>query len=317
MIVDVHSHIFPRVQGQIGTGPTRSLGYGRIQFGDEVVQLMPPYNAETVYSPEMLVANMDWAGVDKAVLLQGTAYGECNDYARRALEQYPERLIAAAFFDPWSPDNRDFFHTIVDATNLQTGSPVFRAIKLECSVAAGLCGLHPEARLDDPAIAWLWEEIDRRDLVLVIDLGAIGTASYQTEAVRGIAERHPEMPVVIAHLAQPNQEAEADPRLWSLWQEQIDLGAMPNVYFDTAALPAYLPDEDFPYPSAARYLQLAVGRIGAQKIMWGTDQPGLLGVLSYPQLLRLARLHTEFLTPEERARVLGVNAMKVYGSKTS
>ena len=67
MIVDVHSHIFPAVNGRIGTGPTRSLGYGRIQFGDRETQLMPPYNDRTEYTPEMLVANMDWAGVDKVV----------------------------------------------------------------------------------------------------------------------------------------------------------------------------------------------------------------------------------------------------------
>ena len=122
------------------------------------------------------------------------------------------------------------------------------------------------------------------------------------------------MTIVIAHLAQPTPWSESETRLWCLWQEQIDLGLLPNVYFDTAALPAYLPGEDFPYPSAARYLELAVGRIGAGKIMWGTDQPGLLGVLSYPQLVRLGRLHTDFLAPEDRAAVLGETAMRVYGS---
>jgi predicted TIM-barrel fold metal-dependent hydrolase len=306
MIVDVHSHIFPRVHGQIGTGPTRGLGYGRILFGDKEVQLMPPYSAETVYTDQMLVANMDWAGVDKVVLLQGTAYGECNDYVRKALAHYPDRLLAAAFFDPWAMDNRDFFQNIIDR-------PGFCAIKLECSVAAGLCGLHPEGRLDDPEIAWLWEEIDDRNLALVLDLGAIDSISYQTRAVHGIAEDHPQMPVVIAHLAQPSPAAEADPRLWRQWQEQIDLGLLANVYFDTAALPAYLPDEDFPYSSAARYLELAVGRIGAGKLMWGTDQPGLLGLLSYPQMVRMAHLHTAFLSNQERALVLGETAMNVYG----
>jgi predicted TIM-barrel fold metal-dependent hydrolase len=307
MIVDVHSHIFPAVNGQIGTGPTRSLGYGRIRFGDQETQLLPPYNKKTEYTPEMLVANMDWAGVDKVVLLQGTAYGECNDYARQALARYPDRLILAAFFDPWAEDNRAFFETIVER-------PGFRAVKLECSVAAGLCGLHPEARLDAAEIAWLWDEIERRGLLLVLDLGAVGSLSYQTGAVRAIAESHPDMRIVIAHLAQPQPNAAADPQLWCLWEEQIDLGLLPNVFFDNAALPAYLPDEDFPYPTVERYMRLAVERIGAHKIMWGTDQPGLLGVLSYPQLLRLAHLHTEFLSSAEQEMVLGGTAMQVYGS---
>ncbi len=307
MIVDVHSHIFPEVNGLIGTGPTRGLGYGRILFGDQETQLMPPYNEKTEYTSEMLVANMDWAGVDKVVLLQGTAYGECNHYVRQALARYPDRLIGAAFFDPWAADNRAFFDTIVER-------PDFRAVKLECSVAAGLCGVHPEARFDMPEIAWLWNELEQRGLVLVLDLGAVGSRSYQTAAVRDIVEAHPDLRIVIAHLAQPQPQAEADPGLWGAWQEQIDLGRYGNVFFDNAALPAYLPDEDFPYPTAARYLRLAIERIGAAKVMWGTDQPGLLGVLSYPQLVRLAHLHTQFLSSEERAMVLGENALRVYGS---
>ena len=318
MILDAHSHIFPTVRGRVGTGPTRSLGYGRIQFGDAEEQLLPPYNKETEYTPEMLVANMDWAGVDRAVLLQGTAYGECNDYVRQALARYSDRLIGTAFFDPWARNSRAFFDTIVEApegSGLGAPAPGFRGIKLECSVAAGLCGLHPDARLDDPEIAWVWDRIDRCGMLLVLDLGAVGTASYQTGAVRRIAEAHPGMTIVLAHLAQPRPNAEADPRLWRLWQEQIDLGLLPNVYFDTAALPAYLPDEDFPYASAGRYLELAVERIGAEKMMWGTDQPGLLGVLSYPQLVRLAHIHTGFLGDEERAMVLGGTAMRIFGGR--
>ena len=61
-------------------------------------------------------------------------------------------------------------------------------------------------------------------------------------------------------------------------------------------------------------MHLAIERIGAHKIMRGTDQPGLLGVLSYPQLLRLAYLHTEFLATAEQEMILGGTAMQVYGS---
>ncbi len=306
MIVDAHSHIFPQVQGSTGRGPTRGLGYGRIAVGDEETQLLPPYNETTVFTPEMLLANMDWAGVAKAVLLQGPFYGECNSYVLDALDRYPDRLVGAAYFDPWGSGNRQEFEAVI-------ASSKFRVVKLECSEATGLCGLHPNARLDMREIAWLWNSLERRKLVLTLDLGAIGSRSYQTDAVRTIAEVHPDLRIVIAHLGQPNPSAEADAELWSLWWDQIDLGLLPNVWFDTAALPAYLPDEDFPYPTAERYLHLAVDRIGASKILWGTDLPGLLRHLNYPQLVRLAELHTQSLSPNAQAMILGRNAMRVYG----
>jgi predicted TIM-barrel fold metal-dependent hydrolase len=255
----------------------------------------------------MLLANMDWAGVDKVILLQGPFYGECNLYVLDALNRYPDRLIGAAYFDPWDADSRQKFERI-------TASPGFRAIKLECSEATGLCGIHPEARFDMPDIAWFWDEVEGSGrLVLVLDLGAIASCSYQTGAVRAIAQEHPNLRIVIAHLGQPNPSAEADAGLWRMWREQINLGRLPNVWFDTAALPAYLPDEDYPYPSAERYLRLAIERIGPAKVMWGTDQPGLLHHLNYPQLVKLAKLHTQFLSSDEQAMVLGENAMRVYG----
>ena len=79
-----------------------------------------------------------------------------------------------------------------------------------------MCGLHPDAKLDMLNIAWLWEELERRRLVLTLDLGAIGSCSYQTGAVRAIAEGHPDLRIVIAHLGQPNPSAEADVERWEL-----------------------------------------------------------------------------------------------------
>ena len=306
MIIDAHSHIFPEVRGATGAGPSRGLGYGRIAVGNEETQLLPPYNETTVFTPEMLIANMDWAGVDKAVLLQGPFYGECNSYVLEALNRYPDRLVGAAYFDPWGMNNRQEFEIL-------TASSSFRVVKLECSEATGLCGLHPNARLDMPNIAWLWDALERCGLVLTLDLGAIGSRSYQTDAVRAIAQRHPDLRIVIAHLGQPNPLAEAEVERWGLWLEQIDLGGLSNVWFDTAALPAYLPDEDFPYPTAERYFHLAAERIGPSKILWGTDLPGLLRHLNYPQLVKLAKLHTQSLSRDEQAMILGKNAMSVYG----
>ena len=39
MIVDAHSHVFPRIHGQNGAGPTRGTGYGRAIIGGEEVQV--------------------------------------------------------------------------------------------------------------------------------------------------------------------------------------------------------------------------------------------------------------------------------------
>ena len=306
MIIDAHSHVFPEVRGAVAAGPTRGIGYGCVDAGGQTVRVLPPYNEQTVFTPDMLLANLDWAGADKAVLLQGPFYGECNRYAHDALARHPDRLIGAAYFDPWSTNSPSHLSALLDAS-------LFKAVKLEFSEATGLSGLHPGARLDESGVAWLWLELERRGLALVIDLGAVGSRSYQTGAVRAIAQQHPDLKIVVPHLGQPNPAVEADPERRQLWLEQIDLARLPNVWFDTAALPAYLPDEDYPFPSAERVIRLAVERVGAAKILWGSDQPGLLAHASYPQLVAMAKRHLAFLSNEEQALVLGGNAALVYG----
>jgi predicted TIM-barrel fold metal-dependent hydrolase len=307
MIVDAHTHVFRELLGRIAAGPVRARSFGRITMGEREEQMLPPLCRETAFPPEVLMAQMDWAGVDKAVLLQGPFYGDQNALVLEALRTYPDRLLGAAYFDPWAEDSRARFTPI----SRKAG---FCAVKLELSEPTGLCGLYPEARLDAPEIAWLWDRLEDDGLVATLDLGRPGTRSYQTAAVRAIAEGHPRLRIVIPHLGQITPTVEADPELRQLWLEQIDLGRLPNVWFDCAALPAYLPGEDHPYPTIGHYLRLAIERIGPEKVMWGSDIPGLLEHATYPQLVRLAGLHTQFLTPGERALFLAGNALRVYAA---
>ena len=305
MIIDAHSHIFPAVNGVIGDGKTRSAGYGCITVGDETLRLFPAYNERTEYTAEMLIAHLDWAGVDKAVLQQGTFYGECNAYVHDALDRYPERLLGALHADPWCRDYRESFEGF-----LETGR--FCSVKIEFSQKTGLSGIHPGARLDDDAIGWLWKLVRGAGVPLVLDLCSGEQPSYQTGGVRKIAETHPDLKIVIAHLGQPRGWAElGDHKNGQMWQEQIALGTLPNVWFDTSSLPDW--EEDFPYPSAERYLQQAIGVVGPEKIMWGTDQPGTLKHQSYPTFLRLIQKHIAYLPADQRGMILGGNAERVYG----
>lgn len=307
MIIDAHAHTWRRVNGRVGGGRTRSRTYGRVQVGDKPpTRLMPPFNRVTTFPIEVLLEQMDWAGVDKAVLLQGSFYGEENDYVAQAVARHPDRLIGAAFIDPRGPEAEQELDRL-------TGDMSFRIIKLEMSVGFGFTGLYPDLRLDADEMAWLWAAAERQGLVVVLDLGAVGSASYQTGAVRQILERHPGLRIVIAHLAQPPIAKADDAELDQLWQEQIELGRHPNVSFDLSALPAYASKvEDYPYATARRYIARAVGLIGAGKILWGTDVPGLLSQATYPQLLEYVTRHCNFLAPEELEAIVGGNAFKLY-----
>jgi hypothetical protein len=257
---------------------------------------------------ETLIASMDWAGVDRAVLLQGSFYGEENDYVAAACAAHPDRLSGMAFVDPWAPDARAAF----ERQAARTGPGAFRGLKLECTEPTGLLGLHPGARLDDAALAWLWKKLEDMGWVLVLDLGLPGSPSYQTDAVRGIATARPGLRVVIAHLGQPGPRVDSHPGKADLWREQLSLGRLPNVWFDMAALPAFHADEGYPWPGAASDLRRAVDLVGPRRILWGTDAPGVLVHGTYPQLRLWAEVALASLAQGERAAIFGENAREVF-----
>ena len=307
MIIDGHAHIFDRVQGLTRSGITESLPFGRVRFGNgEVIKLMPPSTVETSFPPELLLDYMDEVGVDKAVLLQAPFYGELNHYVHQAVSRWPDRFMGAAYVDPWSEEAPEVFRHVTDELG-------FPAIKIEMTENMGLAGLHPNARLDDQKVAWFWEESERKRLVITLDLGAIGSRAYQTAAVEKIISRHPGLRIVIAHLGQPPIGAEENGRLNQLWRDQVLLARHPHVWLDLAALPAYRADEDYPYYSVRRFIRQAVELVGSDKLLWGSDLPGLLLHATYAQLMDYVTRHCDFLSEDDRAKIMGVNALRVYG----
>lgn len=307
MVIDAHAHIVNEMKGQTGSGTTRSLAFGKVQWGDDrVIRLLPPLSQTTSFPPEVLLEYMDWVGVDKAVLLQGPFYGEANEAVGQAVKKWPDRFIGAGYVDPRSSHAQDTFRRITDEFG-------FRIIKFELTEDAGLTGLYPDLHIDEPTMAWIWEEAACNNLVVTLDLGSVASRSYQTEAVRDLVGRYPNLRIVIAHLAQPPIGKGNDEQLDRLWRDQIMLARNPNVWFDLAALPAYSGNQDYPYTTARQYIRRAVEMVGAEKLMWGTDVPGLLSQATYQQLLDFVARHCDFLSQDDIEKILGGNAWQVYG----
>lgn len=307
MIIDSHVHIFPRIDGYGPKGRTKSSTYGRIDQGDgNPAWVLPVVCEETCHTGEMLLANMDRYGVDKAVLLQGYCYGGWDSYVLEAVRLHPDRLIGAAVFDPWSQGAREHYERDIARIPL----PI---LKLEFSESSGLCGVYPNARLYSEDMRWLYDDLEERGRVLVMDLGQPGTRSYQTEAVRAIAIDHPGLTIVICHMGQLSPKVEASPALYQAWEEQLSLGKLKNVYFDASAVPFQVQETDeYPWPTAQSYVRKALEYLGPEKLMFGSDIPWLYCLGTYGQLIEFGRKCTAELSDEERDWFFNKTAQKVY-----
>ncbi len=307
MLIDAHAHIFRRICGQGPDGPIRGGLHGRLEGRKKPV--FPPTPGDTVFTSEMLAAAMDWAGVDKAVLLQAPAYGGDNEYILESVRKYPDRFAAAAYIDPFEPNAADNYGRTIENNS-------WAAVKIEFSSSNGFCSFHKGAKLYSDDTRWLYRRIDREGKTLTLDLGRPGLASYQTSDILRIAQDYPHVQIVICHLGWPSREVERDRALRRQWIEQISLGRLPNVWFDYSALPGFINEEEYPFPSASRFVRHATELIGADKLLWGTDIPGLLTSATYMQHASMGRrIAKEY--PASEKKMLYENALKLYWGQLS
>lgn len=297
-VLDAHLHVFETLATFGANGEARAIGGGRVRLvtGAEF-QMIPPGLGDRSFTAETLIDLMDSNGVEKGVLLQGNFYGFQNDYADECARRYPTRLLAAGTLDPFCKNAPAIAEDLLVRRGL-------RAIKFEVSSGAGLMSHHPAFALDGKVLAEVIALVDRQNATLVLDIGSPGMESFQPQAVANIARRHPTLRIVVCHLLAPRASDS------KALEEALPLLQLPNIWFDTAALPFNV-GEAYPYPTAIRFLKLARQLVGAEKLIFATDVPSVLNSASYAQL-RDYVLTGQIFTPAELDGYYSGNATTAY-----
>ncbi len=284
MIVDCHMHICPRVGGTDGRLPYQARVYGKAEGSKGLVQLLPPSFERTDSLPELALAHMDWVGVDRAFLLQGPMYGFHNRYVAGAVVRWPERFLGFAIVEP--ARGAEAAQELHDCREWG-----LRGLKIEWAATLALMS---SSTMGGSGEWRVWRQAKELGMPLFLHLLP---GRDQVEDVRRIVEEL-DIKVVIAHLGVAPAEG---------WQEQVRLATDPRVYVSCSAIP-HATREDFPAPKARDLLKEAVDLVGAEKIMWGSDYPGTLTWLTYPQTLEWVRTYCNFLSPDDMAAILGGTA---------
>ena len=70
---------------------------------------------------------------------------------------------------------------------------------------------------------------------------------------------------------------------------------------------------EYPWTEAEPTVQECVERIGADRLIWGTDIPMVSRFCTYRQARDQFQTHCDFLTEDERRDILGGTAARVMG----
>ncbi len=244
MIIDVHTHIFPRSVREdrdryLSAEPAFELLYG------------PPDSK--LAGADDIVRTMDAQGVDRSVVFgfpweTPDTFEMHNDYILEAVARHPTRLVGFGCFDPLSPD---------------------AARETERCINAGLQGIGElafyQSGIDVPAL-------DRLEPVMAMlsdaDLPALihtnepighmypGKSDITLRQIEGLVKRFPDNRIILAHWG-------GGILFFHLLKKEMK-NHLANVYFDTAASP-FLYDPQI--------YSIAAGIVGTHKILFGSDYP--------------------------------------------
>ena len=291
MVIDAHAHIYEILKGYGAKGEFRPLGGGKgIWATGKVEQFFPAEYGDTGFHAETLIKLMDEGGIDRAVLLQGGNYGFHNDYMAEAAAKYPERLTAVGAIDPYALYADEIFDNLISRYN-------FKAIKFEISSEWGLSGYHQNLKLNDDAFGKLLKKADASGLTVTFDMGTKKMSSFDFEAFKEVTERYRNVTFVMAHCFFPTNDGQNEERLSMAKRLTGD-----NFYMDFANVDVI---------GQADYLKNLKQVIGAERMIWGTDVPGVLLRTNYSQLIERVK-DSGIFTDSELPLVMGENAFKVY-----
>ncbi len=301
--IDAHLHLAKVLAGYCRRGELRAVGNGKAQWGSgEVFDLLPQNGdyGEENFTAEMALKLMDRNEVEKAVLMNGSMYGFQNIYHEEILEKYPDRFCPSCEVDPFATNHMEALTRFLEEKH-------FHLVKFEVSSGGGLMGCHDPFDLSGDRMMEIYRLIEKNHGVVALDVGDILMESHQTAALMRIADRCPDLKVVICHLLAPMREKRRE------WKAELMMLSQANIWFDIAAMPKIMAPDAYPYPETKEYLAEAAGIVGTKKLMWGTDAPFAATQDTYEHLADYLA-DTDLFTEEELADIYYNNAACVYFS---
>jgi predicted TIM-barrel fold metal-dependent hydrolase len=193
-------------------------------------------------TPEALLATMDRAGVERALVQQHVRHGgylndlrEGLEHVAAAVARYPDRLFGCVLVHPFIAESLALARAALAAGG-------FRAVK----IWPGADYQPTPARLE-PVMA-----LCREFGVPLRVHGDIDDPRSSPFALVALANAFPDVPVILAHM----------PGEYTLdGLATVAAGRLaPNLYFDTSTCPS-------------SRIGRAIAELGAERILWGSDSP--------------------------------------------
>jgi predicted TIM-barrel fold metal-dependent hydrolase len=301
--------------GWSGLNPVslRPGNYGRIDFTidgeDYYSQYMPVGMQQIVAPPELMLAQMTYAGVDHTVLQTGWGYGAMNDYNAFAQNQYPDKFTAMLNVDepraytPAALREFDRAHQKLGLHAVYFALDAFARYDFDIEFDA--------AKLDP-----FWAKVEASGLPVFFEPTAIPDytlASYVRVMgqLDGLMARFPKIRWVL--VMGPPVGFFGGSGAWEFPEVVMQAYRHDNMAIEVMFPISWGGKWDYPYPEAQQLIGDMRNKFGAEKLVWGSDMPNVERNCTYKQSLDYVRRYCSFLTAAEKDLILGDNMDRLLG----
>lgn len=270
---------------------------------------LPPNLHDTAFHAPSCIAEMDYAGVDAALMHVELMLGRDIAYLADCVRRYPHRLRSMAPVDEWriptDPDGviREVTEAIQDHR--------LHAIKF----SIGYAYLYKRDPWDDGAYRPFWEAATRLGVPIffTLPISSEDRTGYlrELQVLKRWMERYPDVAVSLTHGFPWRALREGDgfvlpDAIWEPFQN-------PKLHVEVS-LPIRIGDWwDYPYRETWPAIEQMVNRIGSHRLLWGTDMPFQNRFCTYRQSREYIEKYLTFLGPGDRAAIMGGNVAKLVG----
>ncbi len=274
MIIDAHAHLWKKQNGRVNTRAVFALENGKSNFGGEIRQMMPPYMISGENIADMLISNMDYAGVNGAVITQEEIDGNQDNYLITAKKNYPDRLKICSLYE--------------EGKAFQTNG--FDGIKI-CAGRLPTQDLTKHYKV--------FEAAEKNNMFISIDMA---DGDLQTGSLLEMIQEYPALRMAVGHFGMVTRKN---------WEEQIKLARNKNVYIESGGITWLFNSEFYPYPSAVKAIKEAAEICGFDKLMWGSDYPRTMVEITYKMSFDFI-LKSNDISEENKQKFLFDNAKGFY-----
>ena len=238
------------------------------------------------FTIERALAMMNQAGVDRAVIVPPAWTGDRNDYALEAARRYPERFAVMGRIPLQNPQSA----ALLPTWKAQRG---MLGVRLSFNTDVTM------AWLRDGTADWFWPAAEKAQAPVMF------LASHQVSMFARIAERHPQLTLIIDHMGlNSSSRTNMATDIPAAIQETVALARYSNVSVKlSGAVGNSL--EAYPFRDMTSYLQRVFDAYGPERCYWASDMTNSFAKASYRQRVTHFTQELTFLSETDKDWVMG------------